>query len=463
MPRIKNQMAACAAAWIVGAGWPLMGWAEMVVPLMPVPASTPALAGNPAGLLQLYQQAKIEDPDFGAATAAYRAGLTQRAIARAGLLPSVSASLSSTRNNYGLATPGNRWTDYDYTARVNTIELSQTIFDWEKISAYNEGVARALYAEAAFAEARADLVLRVAQGYFGYLLALDNVDLAEAQKQALAQQRLQAGKLYQAGVGTITDVEETKARHQLAEAQLLTANSALEVQRRTLEKMTGTLSVGIRRVVGQLALTPPAPAALQAWLDSAAEQNLHVLSQRINLKVAEAQIQRARAGHLPSLSLVASRQKGSDPSYFASSDATTRIGLQLTIPLYEGGRVSALTEQAVQQKEKARNELESAVRDSQVKTSQAYLGVVNGIAQVEALQQALKSSETTLKGMEVGQRNGFRTNTDVLNAQQQLFSVQRDLQRERYNYVLSRLQLGAAVGTLSDQDVDLVDRLIAPR
>jgi outer membrane protein len=134
--------------------------------------------------------------------------------------------------------------------------------------------------------------------------------------------------------------------------------------------------------------------------------------------------------------------------------------LQLSIPLFEGGRVSALGEQAVFQKERARHELESARRESQIKTGQAFLGVVNGVNQVDALELAVKSSQTALKGMQVGQRTGLRTNTDVLNAQQQLFSVKRDLQRERYNYLLSRMQLAAAVGSLSEQDVELVDRLI---
>lgn len=414
----------------------------------------------PVGLLELYQKAKMEDPDFGAAYASYRAGLKSRDVALAGLLPSISASVSSTRTNYGLATSTSRWSDYDFTARVKTIQFSQTIFDWEKIAAYNEGATRTLYAEAAFSEAKTDLVLRMAQGYFSYLLAIDNVDLAEAQKQALAQQRVQSGKLYQSGVGTITDVEETKARHEIAVAQLLTAISTLDVRRRELAKMVGVTPAEIRRISGQIALTPPEPVGIESWLETAAQQNLRVLSQRLNLKVAEAQVQRARAGHLPSLSLTASHQKSNDPSYFSTADEGTRIGLQLTIPLFEGGRVSALSEQAVYQKEKARNDLESAVRDSQIKTSQAFLGIVNGIAQVEALQQALKSSETALKGMEVGQRTGLRTNTDVLNAQQQLFSVKRDLQRERYNYLLSRMQLGAAVGALSDEDVELIDRLI---
>lgn len=419
------------------------------------------VAAAPTGLLDLYLKAKVEDPDFGAASSNYQAGLKNIDIGRAGLLPNVSASLSMTQNRYGIAgTASPKMTDYNFNSVTKSIQLSQSIFDWEKISAYNESAARTTYAEAAYAEAKTDLILRVAQAYFNYLLSYDNLDLANAQKNALARQSEQAAKLHQSGVGTVTDEEETRARHEIAEAQLQSATSALEVRWRELSKMVGLTSKDIRRIDGRFDLAAPEPKILNTWLEAGVQQNLKVLSQRVNLKVAEAQLERSRSGHLPNLSLVASYQQGTDANYFSSKTDDQRLGLQLNIPLYEGGKTSALTEQARYQKDKVAHDLESAIRDSQTKVSQAYLGVVNGIAQVLALEKAVKSSETALKGMEVAQRAGFRTNTDVLNAQQQLYSVKRDLQRERYNYLLSRLQLNAEVGTLSDDSVELIDKLI---
>lgn len=423
----------------------------------------PALSAiaAPFGFLDLYQQAKLEDPDFGAAYSNYQAGMKSVDIGRAGLLPSISANVSLTRNRYGLATTTSALRDYDFTSLTKSIQLTQSIFDWERISAYNESAARTAFAETTFAEAKTDLILRVAQGYFNYLLSYDNLDLAEAQKNTLARQRDQAARLHQSGVGTITDEEETKARHEIAEAQLQAAISALEVRQRELAKMVGVMPKDIRRIEGRVELAAPEPKVLATWLDAGTHQNLKVLSQQVNLKVFEAQVERARAGHLPNLSLVASYQKSSDPNYFSTEVDDKRVGVQLSVPLFEGGKISAQVDQALYQKDKAQHELESAIRDSQVKVSQAYLGVVNGIAQVTALEQAVKSSETALKGMEVAQRTGFRTNTDVLNAQQQLYSVKRDLQRERYNYLLSRLQLNAAVGTLSDDSVAIIDKLVS--
>ena len=417
----------------------------------------------PTGLLDLYLKAKLEDPDFGAASSNYQAGLKNIDIGRAGLLPNVSATLALTQNHYGIATTASpKMNDYNFNSVTKSIQLSQSIFNWEKISAYNESAARTTYAEAAYAEAKSDLILRVAQAYFNYLLSYDNLDLAIAQKNALARQSEQAEKLHQSGVGTVTDEEETRARHEIAEAQLQSAISALEVRWRELSKIVGLTSKDIRRISGSFDLAAPEPKVLSTWLDAGAQQNLKVISQRVNLKVSEAQLERTQAGHSPDLSLVASYQQSTDPNYFSTKTDDSRLGLQLNIPIYEGGKVSALTEQARYQKDKVSHDLESAIRDSQTKVSQAYLGVVNGIAQVLALQKAVKSSETALKGMEVAQRAGFRTNTDVLNAQQQFYSVKRDLQRERYNYLISRLQLTAEVGALSDEGVELIDKLISP-
>lgn len=415
----------------------------------------------PAGLLELYRHATSEDPDFGAARSAYQAGLKSRDIGLSGLLPSLSANVSETKNRESVATPTTLWKQYDFKTRTKSIQLTQMIFDWEKIAAYGESENRALHAEASFAEAKVDLAQRVTEAYFNLLLADDNLTLARAQREALDLQRIQAEKLLQSGAGTITDVEETKARHQLAEAQLLTATSALDIKRLELAKLVGKVPVELHHITGSIELAYPEPRELTPWLEAAARQNPRVLSQQLNLKISESQLNRSRAGHLPTLNLVASQSKSTAPNYFTTSDDQTRIGLQLNIPLYEGGKVAAVNDQVFHLKEKAQSELESAVRDSQTKATQSYLGVINGIAQINALEQAVKSSATALKGMEVGQRTGFRTNTDVLNAQQQLFTARRDLQRERYSYLLNRLQLSGITGALGEQDIALIDRIIS--
>ena len=414
-------------------------------------------------LASLYRQALSNDADFAAARSAYEAESESRAIGLAGLLPSVSLGAARTRDHLNRQeVSGN--TDYHRDARYDpktvTLRLSQPLFDLARWAAYKEGDARSARAEVVFADARQDLTLRLSQAYFNYLLAADNLELARAQKKALAAQQTQAEGLFKAGSATRTDVEETRARHQLAQAQEFSAHSAVELRRKDLGKITGKLPPETpSSLIVAPRLMSPEPAMIETWVDAARSRNLKVLAQQAALQVAGYQVDRAKAAFLPSVSLVASRQHGRDTSYYIDRDDNSQIGVQVSMSLFEGGGSSAQHRQAGAQREKARHELESLLREAEIKASQAFLEIINGIAQVQALEQAVKSAEITLQGMEAGQKAGLRTNSDVLNAQQQLFSARRDLQKERYGYLINRLNLLATVGGLDDGEVEAIDRM----
>ncbi|MDD5249490.1 MAG: TolC family outer membrane protein [Rhodocyclaceae bacterium] len=413
------------------------------------------------GLTAYFGKALQHDPDYAAAKAAYEADAEYRAIGRAGLLPSVNVALASDSNRLNRLDMGaTQANDFRFNSRTASLRLSQPLFDLERWAAYKEGDARAAQAEVVLADARQDLALRVALAYFNLLLAADNLDLARAQREALIAQRIQAEHLFKSGIATLTDVEESKAREQLAQAQELAAVNALELRRKELGKAIGEApSPAAAASIGMPLLATPEPDDLKAWVEAARDRNLKVLALRGQLAVADFQVDRARAGLSPSIALVASHQRGSQPDYLTERQTSNQIGVELSMNLIEGGRTTSLARQAAAQREKTRYDLESAVRDAEIKASQAYLEIVNGIAQVHALEQAVKSAEITLKGMEAGQRSGLRTNTDVLNAQQQLFSARRDLQRERYGYLMNRLQLLAAVGSINDAAIQDMDRL----
>ena len=350
--------------------------------------------------------------------------------------------------------------DFAYQPRSLSLRISQPLFDLERWAAYQEGDVRSARAEVVFADARQDLIQRLAGAYFNYFLANDTLELAQAQHAALGSQRVQVENLFKSGIAVLTDVEETKARQQLAQAQELSSQSALELRRKELGKIVGELpprSLPARAVVP--VLTPPEPGVMESWVDVARTQNLKVLAQRLAVDMAGHQLTRSRAPYLPTVSLVASRQRLDNPNYFTDKEATAEVGVQLSMNLFDGGGTTARMRQAVAQREKARQDLESLTRDAEIKASQAYLEIINGINQINALEQAVKSAETTLQGMEIGQKAGLRTNSDVLNAQQQLFSARRDLQKERYGYLINRLALQAAVGTLDEKEVEAIDRL----
>lgn len=411
---------------------------------------------------QYYQEARANDPVFAAARAQYEADLESRAIGRSGLFPSLSYSALSARSDYErseLATPKVS-KKYSYDNKSQTLQLAQPIFDLERWAAWREGDKRAQMAEVNFAEAQQDLALRYAQAYFDYLLARDTLELARAQKRALASQKVQAEHLFKGGSATITDVEETQARLQLAEAAELAAGSAVSVRLRLVEKLLGgRLSADLPKV-GAFPLSPPEPAKPDAWLDAVASRNYKVQAQRLAEEVAGHQVDRAMSGHFPSASLVANSTHTTDPNYYTSKDATSSIGVQVVVPLFAGGKTTAQTRQAEAMRERTRQDAENMLRESQVKAGQFYLDLLNGLAQIQAMESAVRSSEVALKGMEAGQKVGFRTNTDVLNAQQQLFNVRRDLQKERYAYLMNRLQLQAIVGSLGEEEIQRIDSLM---
>jgi outer membrane protein len=429
---------------------------------------TSAMA-DPLGLQDLCRQAKTHDQDFASARAAFEAGKEHKNLGQAELLPNISMTLEATPTHFAQSIVstqidpeviGAQTANYHYTSQVGQLRLTQPIFDLERFAAYELGKTKTELAAAVFVEAGQKLILRVADAYFNYLLALDNLDLARSQKSVVAAQEIQTANQFRVGAATLTDVEETKARHQLAEARELAALNTVETKRKELEKITGPLSLDTFRGVDAFALTRPEPDDIAVWIEAARKYNLQVQIQRHNVRLAEYERDKAVAGHYPRVILTASLQKSKDPNYFAEQDETYRVGLQLNLPLYEGGKVTASSRQAAFRIDQARHELEASLRASEVLVSQAFRGVVNGVALASALGQAVKSSEITVQGMDAAQRAGLRTNTDVLNAQQQLFEARRDLQRERYSYLFNRLSLQASTGSLTEDMIKAIDTMI---
>lgn len=423
--------------------------------------STHANAGG-LGLAALYEMAVAKDPEFAAARAEHEAGLQYRAIGLSNLLPSINAGMEYGETNFEqktLSAPGTN--EYDFTSKVYSIRLTQPVFNLSRLSAWREGNARADFADAVFAESRQALMLNTAEAYFNYLLALDNIELAKAQKEAYRERMTQTDKLFASGAATITDAEESKAYYQIAHSQELAAINTLEQRRRELQKLTGELPSDLRMLSENMPLALPDPNNLDTWLNAAETQSLKVISAQINLKVAQSLYEKAQAEHYPTLNLTALHQQGDHSNYFTEDDKTSRIGLVLDIPLYQGGRITAGASQAASLRDKAQHETEGAIAEARIRTTEAFFGVLNGVAKIQALEQAVKSNQITVDGMTIGQKVGIRTNTDLLNAQQQLYQTRRDLLKERYFYLLSRLQLKAATGTLRNEDLASIDQLLS--
>lgn len=422
-----------------------------------------------ADLLDLYRQALAQDATYQAARAAHQAGQEKLPQGRAGLLPSVSLNANTTYNDVEttyrtpmpplLSSGTSRYNSHGYG-----VTLAQPLYRKQNFAAYEQAKAAVAAADAQFAQAGQDLVLRVAQAYFDVLAAQDNVTLAEAQKKAIAEQLAQARRAFEVGTATITDTHDAQARYDLITAQEIAARNDLEIKRRELERLTGVPVDGVSPLAGEPPLEAPR-GEMDAWVQKAVEANPNVAAARAALEAAGQQVAFARGGHHPTLDLVAgysdSRMNGGS---FGGLDQTSKtIGLQLAIPLFQGGGTESRVREALANQEKARQDLEAAVRAVTQQVRQAYLGVTSGVAQVKALKQALVSNQLSLDSTQLGLEVGVRTSVDLLNARQQLFTAKRDLAQATYAYILSRLRLEAAVGDLDEADVATVNQWLQPR
>ena len=425
-----------------------------------------------ADLLETYHAAQANDPVFAAARAAQQAGQEKLSQGRSLLLPSINFNANTTYND--LTTrytpelpPMLTNTTIGYNSNGYGLTLVQPLFRVQNWLAYSESELQAAQAALQFKIAEQDLIVRVAQAYFDVLIAQDTVTLVEAQKSAISEQLEQAKRNFEVGSATITDTLEAQARYDLTGAQEIAAKNDLEIKRSTLQQLTNAMPGDLSHLGKLFKLESPQPAEIDKWLEASQQTNLQLAISQANDQIAEKEVERNRGGHYPTLDLVANyTQANTNGSSFggslglASDNTTKSVGVQLNFPLYEGGVVSSKLREAVANRERAKQDLENARRNVEHLTRQAYLGVVSGISQVQALQQALTSSQSALDASKLGQEVGVRTNLDVLNAQQQLYSTRRDLYQAQYNYLLSELRLKQAVGSLGEEDLEKVNQTL---
>jgi outer membrane protein len=427
------------------------------------------LCARAENLLEVYRDARAYDAQYAAARYALQAGREKLPQGKALLLPTIGLTANATENriesdskNELLSPSFNR----NYRTDGYVLNLSQPIYRKQNFIQYDEAGYQVKQAEASFGQAAQDLIVRTAQAYFDMLAAQDNLGLVGAQKAAIAEQLAQAKRNFEVGTATITDTREAQARYDLVVAQEIAAKNDLETRRRALQQITGKEYSTLQPLRPNVTLSPPNPNDMQDWVKIAEKQSYSVQAQEAISEIARLEAQRASAGHYPTLDLVANYgqtdQTASQFSPYGSNLTNSSIGLQLALPLYQGGAISSREREAAANYEKAKQDLANARRTAALAVRQSYLGVINGIAQVGALEQALVSSNSALESNKLGYEVGVRINIDVLNAQQQLFSTRRDLAAARYNTITTQLKLKAAAGSLREQDLDAVNLALVP-
>ncbi|MGB8078825.1 MAG: TolC family outer membrane protein [Gallionella sp.] len=419
-----------------------------------------------ADLLETFHAAQANDPLIAAARAAQQAGLEKLPQGRSLLLPSITLSANSSFNEAGtqylepFPFPSG---DVRYNNNGYGVNIVQPLFRQQNWQAYSESELQVVQTDLQLKVAEQDLIVRVAKAYFDVLIAQDTVDLAGAQMKAISEQREQAKRNFEVGSATITDTLEAQARYDQTSAQEIAAKNDLEVKRSALQQLINAMPGDLDHLGKYFKLEAPQPGDMGKWVEQAQQSNLQVAIAQAGAEIADKEVARNRGGHYPTVDLVANYNKSysNNSIYDVGIDSSNKsIGVQLNMPLYSGGAVNSKWREAEANRERARQELENAHRNAEQQTRQAYLGVVSGIAQVQALQQALTSSQSVLEASKLGQEVGVRTNLDVLNAEQQLYSTRRDLYQAQYSYLLSELQLKQAVGTLGEADMERVNQAL---
>lgn len=416
-----------------------------------------------ADLVQIYRSAQAADAQYAAARASWAASQERLPQGRAGLLPSVSVSAFTQYNDREIrfrdpTVPDN---NSNFNSNSASVSLTQPIYRPQNFRVFKQAQTQVEQADAVLAQAAQDLILRVAQAYFDVLLAQDTVAFAQDQLKAIGQQLEQAKRNFEVGTATIVDTKEAQSRYDLTRAFEIQAKNDVELRKRFVELLIGRPAPGLSPLGKQFRPEAPKPNNFEKWVGLAAEGNLQVKVSERSFTFATQEVERNRAGHLPTLDAVASyTDSGSGAASLTSLGSDTKnavVGLQLAIPIYQGGLTSSRVREAIANQEKARQDLENARRTAELTARQEFLSVTSGLAQIRALEAALVSSESSLASTVLGQEVGVRTQVDVLNATQQVSQTRRDLAQARYTYILALLRLKAAAGTLTEADVVAVN------
>ena len=430
--------------------------------------ATPLLASPlwAADLLQIYRDAQANDALYAAAKANLEAGQEKLPQARAGLLPTLGVTGNTQWNENEIKQrSGALLAKPDFNSNGYTITLSQPLFRWQNWVAYDQSQYLVAQAEANYVQASQDLILRTAQAYFDVLYAMENLKAVRANKTAIEQQLASAKKNFEVGTATITDSQEAQARFDLATAQEIGAESDLEVKQRALQAIIGKEAGALAPVRKDAQMSPPQPADMKAWAAAAEKDSIAVQVQVAAAEIAAREVDKQRAGHYPTVDLVANLGNTTTFGSTVTGSLDTdfkNVGLQMTLPLFQGGAVMSRQREATANRAAAESNLEAARRSSALAARQYYLGVVNGLAQVRALKAALISSQSSLESNKLGYEVGVRINIDVLNAENQVYVTRRDLAKAALDTLMAQLKLKAAVGTLGEDDVVTVNALLDP-
>ncbi len=406
-------------------------------------------------LLDAYESAIENDPTFRAAIHENEAGQQAKEIGLAGLLPNLSITHAQSKNTGTQQFSGAAAQPLNFDSEVSTLALRQPIINMEAVASYRQGVSQTKTSDARFTGQSQLLMLRLVEAYIETLLAQDNLKLIEAQRDTFRERKHINEQMLERGEGTTTDVLETQSKYALAQAQVIEAIDELEVSRMKLSAIIGRDTKQLSRLSNNFRTQALHILPYDNWQTLALDHNAELLTQRHTVITGKEEIRKSHSGHAPRVDLVASLSRNKAAS-FVTADRDVRlatIGVEVNIPLYAGGRVNATTSQARANLARTEAELDAMIDNILVELRKQYKLVSSSARRIESLEFAVESAELLVHATQKSIQGGIRINLDLLDAQQQLFSVQGDLAQARYSYLLAYLRLKQAAGTLALEDL----------
>ena len=436
-----------------------------------------AASSHALGLAESYERALAHDPATLAADQALAAGREKAVQGRALLLPQVALSASvayandrsSTANLPAQFQPLVK-SDASGSTHQAAVQLMQPIYDAKARADQQQLVQMSELAQINHRHALQELMQKVSEACLDVLLAQETVRVVQAEKAAVGMQRDRAKARFEVGRGKVTDVQEAQARYDGVLTRELSAQSTLALQQARYRELTGAdadaLAAALAGLRGGFVPAPPRPDSLAEWQSRGVERNVRVLAKRSELVAASAEIDKYRLAGRPTLDLVATYTVKGQGGGLASSltpDAsrTAALGLQFNVPLYAGGAIDSKQRESIAKRAQTEQELSAAQRDTRLQVQDAFLAVKTGVARVASLEQSVLSAQTALEATTLGRDIGSRTELDVLDAQQRLFTQQLDLAQARRDYLLGRVKLAAAAGELQEGDLHALDATLA--
>jgi len=410
-------------------------------------------------LLQVYQQARLSNPDLRKSAADRDAAFEKINEARSPLLPQLGLGADYTYSNGFRDSNG-----LDTKATSGSLQLTQTIFDMSKWRALTLQEKSAGIQDVTWQADQQTLILNTATAYFNVLSAIDALSYTEAQKQAIYRQLDQTTQRFNVGLVAITDVQNARSQYDTVLANEVTARNNLDNAVESLRQVTGNYYPELASLnVDNFKTTRP--QAVNNLLKEAENRNLTLLQARLNQDLAREQIRLAQDGHLPTLNLTAStsvsntsysgsRTRGVNGTQYEDNDAgQNQVGLNFSLPIYQGGQVNSQVKQAQYNFVGSSEQLESAHRSVVQNVRSSFNNINASISSINAYKQAVVSAQSSLDASEAGYSVGTRTIVDVLDATTTLYNAKQQLSSARYNYLINQLNVKSALGTLNEQDL----------